>query len=522
MSPTHRTLRIVLGDQLSPGLSALDGLDPARDIVLMMEVAAEAEHVPHHPKKIAFLFAAMRHFADELARAGVAVDYVRLTDPANTGSFTGEVVRAVRRHGAGAVIATEPGEYRVAEAMAGWHAAAGVPVEIREDTRFLCSRRQFAAWAADRRTLRMEHFYRAMRRRHRVLLDDAGQPAGGRWNYDADNRRPLPANLPAPTPTPVVPDGITEEVLELVAERFGHHFGRLEPFGFAVTRCGAEAAFDRFVAEALPRFGDYQDAMRSSDPFLFHSVIALYLNAGLLDPLTVVRRVEQAWRAGTVPLNAAEGFIRQVLGWREYVRGIYWHFMPSYAETNALDAHNPLPDFYWTGDTELNCLAQVIGQTRDEAYAHHIQRLMVTGNFALLAGIAPAQVSEWYLAVYADAYEWVELPNTHGMALFADGGRMASKPYAASGAYIDRMSDYCRDCRYDVRQKTGPEACPFNVLYWDFLMRNEGRLSGNPRLAMPYRTLARMDGDRRSRISADARRFLDGLYGAQPCQAAAG
>ncbi len=522
MSSPDRRLRVVLGDQLSPRLSALDGLDPARDRVLMMEVADEATYVPHHPKKIAFLFAAMRHFAEALRADGIDVDYVRLTDPANTGSFTGEVARAVARHGAGAVIATEPGEWRVAEAMAAWSAEIGVPVEIREDTRFLCARGDFAAWAAGRRSLRLEPFYRMMRRRYGVLLDDAGQPVGGQWNYDAENRKALPAGLAPPAPVPVAPDAVTAAVLDLVGRRFGHHFGRLHPFGFAVTRADAEAAFERFVETALPRFGDYQDAMRTGEPVLFHSVIALYLNAGLLDPLTVVRRVEAAWRDGAVPLNAAEGFIRQILGWREYVRGIYWHFMPGYAETNALDAHNPLPDFYWTADTELNCLAQVIGQTRDEAYAHHIQRLMVTGNFALLAGVEPAEVCAWYLAVYADAYEWVELPNTHGMALYADGGRMASKPYAASGAYIDRMSDYCRDCRYDVRQKTGPDACPFNLLYWDFLMRNQSRLAGNPRLAMPYRTLARMTPARRAQIRTESGRFLDGLFAAAPPRAAAG
>jgi len=385
-----------------------------------------------------------------------------------------------------------------------------VPVEIREDDRFLCPRRDFAAWADGRRQLRMEYFYREMRKRYGLLLDD-GEPAGGAWNFDAENRKRLPDSVTPPTPPRFDPDAITEAVLDLVAARFGDHFGELMPFWFAVTAAQAEQAFDAFLASRLADFGDYQDAMRQDEAFLFHSVISLYLNAGLLQPLALCRKVEAAWRQGRVPLNAAEGFIRQIVGWREYVRGIYWREMPGYAETNALWASRPLPGFYWTGETDLNCLAQAIRQTRREAYAHHIQRLMVTGNFALLAGIAPKEVEEWYLAVYADAYEWVELPNTHGMTLFADGGLLASKPYAASGKYIDRMSDYCKHCRYDVKQSVGPTACPFNSLYWHFLADNREVLKGNPRLGMIYKTLDRMSEDKRAALMAQASDFLDRL-----------
>jgi deoxyribodipyrimidine photolyase-related protein len=309
---------------------------------------------------------------------------------------------------------------------------------------------------------------------------------------------------------------VTRQVLDLVRARFAYHFGEPEPFRFAVTAADAEHAFEHFVRTALPRFGDYQDAMRQGEPTLFHAVIALYLNVGLLDPLAVCRRVEKAYGLGRVPLNAAEGFIRQILGWREYMRGLYWHLMPAYAETNFFEAHRPLPDFYWTGDTDMACLRECITQTRRHAYAHHIQRLMVTGNFALLAGLAPKEVCAWYLVVYADAFEWVELPNTHGMALFADGGVLASKPYAASGKYIDRMSDYCRTCRYDVTATTGETACPFNVLYWDFLERNRAKLAGNPRIAMMYRTLDRLPQAKRAAIAAAAKRFLDALTPAPP------
>jgi deoxyribodipyrimidine photolyase-related protein len=505
------TLRFILGDQLSPAMSSLRGLDPARDVVLMAEVADECGYVPHHPKKIAFILAAMRHFAAELGRAGIRVDYRRLDDPGNSGSFRGELVAAVARHRPAAIVVTEPGEWRVAADMGQWPDATGVPVEVRPDDRFVVSRQWFADWAGGRRQLRMETFYRQVRRRTGLLMAADGDPEGGRWNFDADNRKRLPAGERPPAPFAIAPDAITRDVLALVAARFPHHFGRLEPFGFAVTRADAERAADRFISEALPRFGDYQDAMAEGEDTLYHAVLALYLNVGLLQPLDLCRRAEAAWRQGRVPLNAAEGFIRQIIGWREYVRGVYWLKMPAYAETNFFAADRPLPGFYWTGATEMNCLRQVIGQTERLAYAHHIQRLMVTGNFALLAGIAPKEVCAWYLAVYADAYEWVELPNTHGMALHADGGFLASKPYAASGKYIDRMSDYCRGCRFRVSETTGPDACPFNTLYWAFLDRHHARLAGNPRMALVLKALDRLAPARRRTIRAEADAFLAGL-----------
>jgi len=510
------TLRFVLGDQLSRTVAALRGLDAAADTVLMAEVWDEATYVRHHPKKIAFLFSAMRHFADDLRRDGVRVDHVRLDDAGNTGSFRGELIRAVRRHRPDRIVVTFPGEWRVFDDMQGWEAACGVPVEIREDDRFFCSVARFRAHAAGRRQLRMEFFYREMRRDHGILLTPDGEPEGGQWNFDAENRRSLPKGLKVPARFRVEPDAVTAEVMELVARRFGNHFGDLDGFGFAVTAADAARAFDHFVTHALPLFGDYQDAMATGEETLFHAVISPYLNCGLLDAREVCRRVEAEYRAGRAPLNAAEGFIRQILGWREYVRGIYWLKMPGYADTNALGADRPLPDFYWTGETDLNCLRQAIGQTRREAYAHHIQRLMVTGNFALLLGVRPREIEEWYLAVYADAYDWVELPNVHGMVMHADGGLLGSKPYAASGKYIDRMSDYCRRCRYDVKQTVGPDACPFNALYWNFLMENSDRLRNNPRMGMIYRTLDRMTPDKRDAIRDQARRFIAGLPAAYP------
>ena len=512
---TH-TLRFVLGDQLSLGVASLRDIDPERDVVLMVEVMDECTYVRHHVKKIVFVLSAMRHFAEALRARGIRVDYRRLDEEGNTGSFRGELLRAVRRHRPREVVVTAPGEWRVLEDMRGWEAAAGIPVAIREDDRFLASASIFARWAEGRKSLRMEHFYREMRRKTGLLLDEGGAPVGGKWNLDAENRRALPAGASFPQPARFAPDALTEEVIALVRRRFGAHFGALAPFWFAVTAADAEQAFAHFVKAALPRFGDYQDAMKQGEPTLYHAVISLYLNAGLLGPLAVCRRVEVECRAGRVPLNAAEGFIRQIIGWREYMRGIYWLKMPDYAETNFFAAARPLPDFYWTGATEMNCLRQCITQTREEAYAHHIQRLMVTGTFALLAGIAPKEVCEWYLCVYADAYEWVELPNTHGMALFADGGIVASKPYAASGKYIDRMSDYCRHCRYSVKETTEPNACPFNALYWNFLAEHRKMLARNPRLAMIYRTLDRMPPQRLAAIRARAREILQALAPADP------
>lgn len=501
-------LRLVLGDQLSPGLAGLTDAVPGRDLILLAEVAAEATYVRHHKKKIAFIFAAMRQFARELEAAGHAVRHVAITDPDNSGDLLGEVRRALAaRPDLTGLVLTRCGEWRLDSQMRDWDHELPVPVEVREDHRFICSHARFAAFVRGRKQLRMEYFYREMRRETGLLMD-GDQPAGGRWNYDAENREALPAGTVGPQRRWAAPDAVTAGAIADVAARFPDHFGDLEPFLFATTRADAEAIAADFIARILPGFGDHQDAMVEGQPWLWHAVLSMYLNVGLLDPLALCRQAEAAYRSGAAPLNAVEGFIRQVLGWREYVRGIYWTFMPDYAGLNALEARGRLPDFYWTGSTPMNCVSQVVGETRRNAFAHHIQRLMITGNFALLAGIDPAAVNDWYLSVYADAFEWVELPNTHGMALFADGGLMASKPYAASGAYIDRMSDYCAGCRYDVKAKAGPKACPFNYLYWDFIGRNEPRLKGNVRLANPLATWRRFTPARQAEIQADAARFL--------------
>lgn len=514
-------LRVVLGDQCSAGLSALDGLDAARDVVLLAEVRAECTYVRHHKQKIVLVLSAMRHFAQALEAQGVRVAYTRLDDPANTHTLAGEVARAARAHGATRIICTHPGEFRVLADMQAWQEATGLPVEVRADARFLCTLDRFRAWAGDKKQLRMEYFYREMRRATGLLMEAPDQPAGGQWNYDAENRAALPADVTPPQPRRFAPDAITDEVIALVEREFADHFGTTAQFHWPVTADQAAQALEDFVTHRLPRYGDYQDAMARGHATLFHALVGAALNCGLLDPMVACRAAEAAYRRGHAPLNAVEGFIRQILGWREYVRGIYWLKMPAYRETNALEAHRPLPALYWSGETAMACMAAAIGQTRDLAYAHHIQRLMVTGNFALLAGIEPAEVNDWYMVAYADAYEWVELPNVHGMALHADGGVMASKPYAASGAYINRMSDYCRGCAYDVKRPTGEGACPFNYLYWDFMARHATRFSKNMRMAMPLRTLAKMDANKVATMRAQATAFLDALEaGAEPSSTA--
>ena len=501
-----KRLVLILGDQCAPDIAALAEADRDRDVVVMAEVAEETTYAAHHVKKIAFVFSVMRHFAQSLADAGWTVEYTTLDDPDGSGSICGELMRHAERHGATEVIATEPGEFRLIEAL------ENCPLSVTqiEDRRFLASHAAFERWAAGRKQLRMEHFYRQMRRRTGLLMD-GDAPVEGRWNFDRDNRRPAPGAIAYSGPMRFEPDAITEAVLKLVADRFPDGFGALRPFWFAVTPGDARRHLARWIREALPSFGDYQDAMLKDERFLYHAVIGQYLNVGLLDPLETCQAVERAYKDGDAPINAAEGFIRQIIGWREFIRGVYFREGPAYTSRNALNHRRKLPGFYWDADTDIACLRAAVEQTGQEAYAHHIQRLMVTGNFALLAGIDPAQVHEWYLSVYADAYEWVEAPNTIGMSQFADGGVVGSKPYVSSGAYIDRMSDYCKSCAYAVAEKTGETACPFNLLYWHFLDRHRGRFERNPRMANIYRTWDRMDPDRRASVLADAAAFLDRL-----------
>jgi deoxyribodipyrimidine photolyase-related protein len=503
-------LILILGDQLSESISSLQQYNPKTDIILMCEVWTEATYVKHHKKKIAFLFSAMRHFAENLKQNGYTLIYIKLDDPNNTGSFKSEVGRVVKKHAIDHIVVTHPGEFRVLKDMQTWESTFNIPVDIKPDDRFLCSKENFSTWASGRKQMRMEYFYREMRKQYSILmLDD--QPIGGQWNYDSENRKPPKEGLKIEATYKTDIDQITQEVLALVERQFTDHFGELEPFHYAVTREQALQALEVFITQRLPYFGDYQDAMVQGEPWMHHSQISFYLNCGLLLPLECISAAEIAYQHELAPLNAVEGFIRQILGWREYVRGIYWLKMPEYASANFFNASRNLPDFYWTANTKMNCLRQCVLETKQNAYAHHIQRLMVLGNFALLAGIDPAKVNEWFLIVYADAYEWVELPNVTGMILFADGGYLASKPYAAGGAYINKMSNYCKNCSYAVAKKSGPDACPFNYLYWNFLKTNRKQLASNQRIGMMYRIFDKMTKDQQKQIETDSAHFFKSL-----------
>ncbi len=491
-------LGLVFGDQLNANHAVLEYLDPARDQLLMGELASETSYVWHHARKIALIFAAMRHRAQELREEGWSLRYQVFDAEHACRSFTDLVAAALRDGDFEEVVVSWPGEWRVLDEVRGWERQLDIPVTVLPDTRFVCALEDFEAWAEGRKQLRMEFFYRQMRRQTGLLMVE-DKPRGGDWNYDRDNRKAWRGEPPAARPMRFKPDSVTADVLALVGSKIDA-FGSLDDFDLPVTQAQSRQALAHFVRSGLPHFGDFQDAMADDEDWLFHSRLSFSLNLGLLDPIEVCEAAEKALGDGQAPINAVEGFVRQIIGWREYVRGIYWMKMPDYAEMNELDSHQPLPSWYWTGDTDMRCLAQTIDATRRNAYAHHIQRLMVTGNFALIFGVLPRQICEWYLAVYADAYDWVELPNTLGMVMHADGGLLGSKPYAASGKYIQRMGNYCKQCRYKVADTVGEQACPFNALYWDFLDRNREKLKDNQRMRMMYRNLDRMNSDRQQAI----------------------
>ncbi len=508
-------LRLVLGDQLDPDGPQLTGFDRARDRIVLVEAPGEGTHVWSHKARIALFLSAMRHFANDLHVRGIPFIYVTLDDPrfADRPGLVERLAAVIDETGARELLVVEPGEWRLARALEVLCRQQSVALTVLPDSNFLCSRAEFAGWADGKRELRMEFFYRWLRKTHRVLLDAKGEPEGGRWNFDADNRSAFPKTGPGEIAAPArfTPDAVTEEVFALVERDFAQHPGTLEHFAWPVTPAQALAALERFIEARLEHFGRFQDAMWTDTPFGWHALLSSSLNLKLISPREVIAQVERAYRRRNLPLAAVEGFIRQVLGWREFIRGVYWQFMPQLAEANHYGHARPLPSWYWTGATKMNCLRQAIGQTLAHGYAHHIQRQMVTGQFGLLAELAPQQVADWYLAVYIDAVEWVELPNTAGMALHADGGRFTSKPYIASGAYIKRQSNYCADCAYRPERRTGERACPFTTLYWNFLDRHERELASKPRTLLMAKNIGRLDRAERAAIRARAGEMLDNL-----------
>lgn len=494
-----RNLVIVFGDQLNAESSAFDGFERTQDAALMMEVQEEATYVPQHKLRLIHFFSAMRHFRDELRARGREVYYTALEDHGNGGDFAAEIPRRLEALRPEAVIATQPGDYRVEQLLRESVRSADCRLEIRADRHFLCRPEEFVSFAEDRHRLLLETFYRRMRRRHDVLVH-GDAPIGGRWNYDKDNRESFGRHGPGDIAAPFFPcDAITREVATMIGQRFPNHPARLDTFDYPVTREQARAALADFVTNRLPNFGRFQDAMATGHPYLYHSRLSCVLNLHLLDPREAIEAVVAAFHAGRASINSTEGFVRQILGWREYVRGVYWWKMPDYAEMNALDAQLPMPAFMWTAETEMNCVRQSVSQLIEHAYAHHIQRLMVLAQLAMLLGVHPYDVHRWHLSMFIDAIDWVSLPNTLGMSQFGDGGIVGTKPYAASGNYINRMSDYCEDCRFDPKRASGDRACPFTTLYWDFLARNQRRIRGSRQMMFQIKNLARKrEGERRA------------------------
>ena len=503
-----KKLIIILGDQLSESLSSLEKFDKAHDEILITESKDELTNVKHHKKKLVFIIAAMREFANDLSSKGHKVNYIRYDDKQLTIEESLKLMLSSKNFDE--IIITKPSNHKILQIVKSWQKQFNIKTIITDDNRFLATDAEFQDWAKGKKQLRMEFFYRLMRIKYNILMQ-GNEPVGGKWNYDADNRKSPDVNLLVPKPYHTKQDKIIKDIIALVKHYFSDNFGDIEPFHFATKRDDALKVLEHFIDTRLKNFGDYQDAMIEGEPWMFHSHISFYLNAGLLTALECVRKAEAAYKNGSAPLNAVEGFIRQIIGWREYIRGIYWLKMPDYKALNFFNAQNKLPEFYWTADTRMNCLKQAVSETKANAYAHHIQRLMVLGNFALIAGINPDEVNEWFLIVYADAYEWVELPNVTGMILFADGGYLASKPYASGGAYINKMSNYCKNCSYKISHKTGEKACPFNYLYWDFLARNREKLSSNHRIGMMYKVYDRMKPENQNAIKNDSNEFLKSL-----------
>ena len=500
---------MILGDQLDLQSAALQNFNFETDEVIMIESVNEAQYVWSHKAKIALFLSAMRHFAKALKDLKYPLVYIKESSL----SIADTLKEYIQQQGTQQLVCVEPGEYRLKVAIEKLTQELSIDLDMREDNHFYCTHQEFTQWVANKKELRLEYFYRLMRKTHQILVDADGNPEGGQWNFDQDNRKPYPKKGPGLIDKPLsfVDDAITKEVLDFVGKTYKDHPGSLDAFDWPVTRKQALEALDYFVEYRLRNFGVYQDAMWTDTPFGWHSILSSSMNLKLLNPREVVDAVLIAWKKYSLDLSTVEGFIRQILGWREFVRGMYYLDMPQMAQDNHYKHTNKLPSWYWNGKTEMACMKDAIGQTLQYGYAHHIQRLMVTGNFALLAEVLPSEVCDWYLAIYVDAIEWVELPNTAGMALFANGGRFTSKPYIASGAYIKRMSNYCNDCKYKPDVRFGENACPVTTLYWNFLIKHRNQFEASPRTRLMTANLKRISDEDQKEITVHAKKILSNL-----------
>ncbi|MEX0615469.1 MAG: cryptochrome/photolyase family protein [Methylophaga sp.] len=506
MSKTTSRLLLILGDQLDRDSLLFKDLNGETDQLLMAEVSGESTEIMSSKQRTVAFLSAMRHFAEDLKTAKLPLHYYALEEGLKT--FSEALSRHLKQQPFECMSCVLPGDYRVMQEIAEWAKSYNIDIEWLPDQHFIAKRGEFKNWLAERKQPRMEYWYRQLRKDRQILMD-GDKPVGGQWNFDKDNRKPFGKNGPADVPEPTLfkPDNITDQVIKDVEKHLLNLPGKLDNFVWPVTRQQALKVLDDFIAQRLKHFGDYQDAMWTEQPWLYHSRISLALNLKLISPWEVIDAAVKAYENQQAPLNAVEGFIRQILGWREYVRGLYWAHRDDWLDMNALNARRDLPKLYWDADTQMNCLQQSVSQVLTHGYGHHIQRLMVTGLFSLLWGVKPKAIHEWYLAMYVDAVAWVEIPNTLGMSQYADGGIVGSKPYIASGAYIDRMSNYCKQCPFDPKQAHGDKACPFTTLYWAFVERHQDLLSGNPRLGMQVKNWQRKDADEQDAILKHAEKL---------------
>lgn len=505
------TLRLIMGDQLNINHSWFSS-PPREAEYLLMEVREEATYVKHHIQKIVCFFVAMREFAKELSRRGFTVHYIKLDQPDNTHSFTSNIKRFVESGKYDAFEYQQPDEYRVDYDLKKLCESLTVPSHKVDSEHFLTTPEHFQKVFKGHKRYLMELFYRDVRRTTGFLMQ-GDEPVGERWNFDSENRKKLPNSVTPPPPIEFPRD--VSEVVEMLADEKIPSIGTIDAkrFTWAVTRGDALETLNYFCEKLLPSFGSYEDAMHTQHRTLFHSKLSFAMNVKLLSPREVIEAAIAKWKKskGAISIEQIEGFVRQIAGWREFMRGIYWTHMPQYKTLNFLEARRPLPGYFWNGNTRMNCVRQAVTQSVEDAYAHHIQRLMITGNFTILAGIHPDEVDAWYLGIYADALDWVQLPNTRGMSQFADGGIVGTKPYTSSAAYINKMSNYCSGCFYNFKEKYGERGCPFNVLYWDFLIRNQEKLEKNPRIGMGYRLLAKMSPKDKKAIRDRSALILENL-----------
>ncbi len=503
-----KTLRLVLGDQLNSNHSWFSSVDNSVTYVLM-EVRTETDYARHHIQKLVGFFAAMRNFAKQLVSQNHRVIYIQIQDSSNLQSFEDNIKQLIATEKFDHFEYQYPDEYRLDEILKKLTSSITISSLAVDTEHFFTTRNELANYFKGKKIYLMESFYRAMRKKHDILME-GDIPVNGKWNFDEDNRKKLPKNHKASAP--FLFENNVSDIVDSIQKTNINTIGNIDPTNFIwpINREQSLTLLDFFVQECLPLFGTYQDALMPKEWSLYHSRLSFSLNTKMLSPKEVINKAISTWlnNPDTIQYNQLEGFVRQILGWREYIRGIYWQEMPEYNNLNYFQNQEQLPDWYWTGATKMHCLQDAIQQSLKYSYAHHIQRLMITGNFALLAGVHPDQVDAWYLGIYIDAIEWVEKPNTRGMSQFADGGIVGTKPYVSSAAYIDKMSHHCESCFYDKKSKVGAKACPFNSLYWHFFDKNEDKLVKNPRVSMMYSVWRKMKPSDKEALLLQANNYL--------------